>query len=67
MEKVQKWVEEKEAWRNAKTNAQNQLAVHQNPVVLARDIRSETAVSQNMLKFKGNYTCTYFSYINVYK
>ncbi|XP_033631304.1 97 kDa heat shock protein-like [Asterias rubens] len=43
MEKVQKWVEEKEAWRNAKTNAQNQLAVHQNPVVLARDIRSETA------------------------
>ncbi len=43
MDKVQKWFEEKDAWRNSKINAQNQLALHQNPVVLARDIRSETA------------------------
>ncbi|XP_038055584.1 97 kDa heat shock protein-like [Patiria miniata] len=43
MEKVQKLASDKEAWRDSKLNAQNQLAPHNKPIVLVKDIRAETA------------------------
>ncbi|XP_022108036.1 97 kDa heat shock protein-like isoform X2 [Acanthaster planci] len=43
IEKVEKWVNEKEAWRDSKVNAQNQLALHNKPIVLVQDIRAENA------------------------
>ncbi|XP_071511676.1 97 kDa heat shock protein-like [Diadema antillarum] len=39
--KMGKAVTEKEEWRNSKENAQNQLAMHQNPTVTIAQIRTE--------------------------
>lgn len=47
MAKVEKCLKEKEAWRDSKTNAQNQKALHQDPVVTAAQIRSEIQVRRS--------------------
>ncbi|XP_077984451.1 heat shock 70 kDa protein 4-like [Glandiceps talaboti] len=41
IKKVEKWLKEKDKWFNEKLNAQNQLAINQNPVVLADQILTE--------------------------
>jgi len=44
IKKVEKWLKEKDKWFNEKLNAQNQLAINQNPVVLADQILTEKKV-----------------------
>ena len=44
---VIKKLEEKRKWNESKLNAQNQLAKHQNPVVLVQQIITELGVSFN--------------------
>lgn len=45
IEKVERCLKEKEEWRDKKQNAQNQIPLTKDPVVLASQVRTELQVS----------------------